>query len=64
MSSSLLMTADIAPMDKRVCVYGLWPDGLELYPRRHAVACPCVEVWVLLCYSRHNVSLSHSLSPP
>lgn len=45
-------------MDKRVCVHGLWPDGLELYPRRYSVACSCVEVWVLLCYPGYNVSFS------
>lgn len=42
-------------MDKRVCIHGLWPDGLELYTQRYAVACSCVEIWVLLCYFGHSV---------
>lgn len=62
MPNSLLMTADIAPLDKRLCIHGLWPDGMELYPRRYAVASSCVEVWVLLCYFGYHVSSSRSFS--
>jgi hypothetical protein len=41
--------SDIAALDKRICIHGLWPHGLELYPRRYSMARTCVEIWILFC---------------